>query len=157
MVHLGFNVRLRRQLSTKINIPKSSPTTQKCGQGNLTQKILKYLVSTQDTLGAHYGYISGSREVNCGWNIQLQSQMSMNHTKVKDFSHMLNPFGTNPGHLESTLGTSRNCSRVVHLERDKYFQTQMHAEIKVPKRPQTTQKLKTSYTCSTLLHQSGKP
>ena len=57
MVHLGINIRLRRQLSMKINMPKSSPTTQKCGRGNLTQKILNYLTSTRDTLGAHYGYM----------------------------------------------------------------------------------------------------
>ena len=57
VVHLGFNVWLQRQLSMKINMPKSSPTTQKCGLGNLTQKILNYLASTWDTLGAHYGYI----------------------------------------------------------------------------------------------------
>ena len=72
MVHLEINIRLRRQLSMKINMPKSSPTTQKCGRGNLTQKILNYLTSTQDTLGAqdtqlltstrhtlgaHYGYM----------------------------------------------------------------------------------------------------
>ena len=57
MVDLGFNMWLRRQLSMKINMPKSSLTTQKCGRGNLTQKILNYLVSTWDTLGTHYGYI----------------------------------------------------------------------------------------------------
>ena len=57
MVDLGFNMWLRRQLSMKINMSKSSPTTQKCGRGNLTQKILNYLVSTWDTLGTHYGYI----------------------------------------------------------------------------------------------------
>ena len=57
MIHLGFNIQLRRQLSKKINMPKSSPTTQKCGRGNLIQKILNYLASTWDTLGAHYGYI----------------------------------------------------------------------------------------------------
>ena len=86
MVHLGFNIWLRRQLSTKINMPKSSPTTQKCGQGNLTQKILNYLASTWDTLGGTLCiYINGSREVLWGCNIQLQNQMSMNHTQVKDF------------------------------------------------------------------------
>ena len=86
MIHLGFKIWLQRQLSTKINMPKSSLTTQKCGQGNLTQKILNYLASTQDTLGGTlWIYINGSREVPWGCNIQLQSQMSMNHTQVKDF------------------------------------------------------------------------
>ena len=59
MVHLEINIRLRRQLSMKINMPKSSPTTQKCGRGNLTQKILNYLTSTQDTSGGtRYSTIS---------------------------------------------------------------------------------------------------
>ena len=128
----------------KINIPKSSLTTQKCGQGNLTQKILNYLTSTRDTLEAHYGYIQMvSREVPWGWNIQFQSQMSMNHTKVKDFSHMLKTFCTNLAHLGDTLGTYRNCSRVVHWEQDKHLWTQMCVEIKVLKRAWTTQKLRT--------------
>ena len=93
MVHLGFNIWLRRQLSKKINMPKSSPTTQKCGRGNLTQKILNYLASTWDTLGGTLCiYINGSREVPWGCNIQLQNHMSMNHTQVKDFLKILNPF-----------------------------------------------------------------
>ena len=62
--------------------------------GKLNSKIHNYLASTQDTLGAHYGYIyiTGSRVVPWGWNIHLPGEMSMNHTKNKHFSHMLNPF-----------------------------------------------------------------
>ena len=77
MVHLGFNLRLRRQLSTKINMPKSSPTTQKCGQGNLTQKILNYLASTPGHLGSTlWIYVNGSRMVHLGFNIWLRRQLS---------------------------------------------------------------------------------
>ena len=56
---------------------------------------------------------------------------------------MFNPFHTDPGHLGGTLGTSRNCSRVVHWERDKHLRTQMGTEIKVQKRVPATEKLKT--------------
>ena len=38
MVHLGFNIRLRRQLSTKINMPKSSPDHTKVWSGKLNSK-----------------------------------------------------------------------------------------------------------------------
>ena len=101
MEHVGFNIQLRRQLSTKINMSKSSPTTQKCGQGNLTRRY-STISHQPGTPSGHTMdiYITGSRVVPWGWNIHLPSQMSMNHTKVKDFLKILNPFAL----IRDTLG-----------------------------------------------------
>ena len=60
-------------------------------------------------------------------------------------------------HLGGTLGTSRNYSRVVHLGWEVHLQNQMSAEIKMPKRAPTMQKLKTYKKYSTLSHQPGTP
>ena len=64
------------------------------------------------------------------------------------------------GHLGGTLGTSRNYSRVVHLGWEVHLhqpRNQMSAEIKMPKRSPTMQKLNTYKKYSTLLHQPGTP
>ena len=93
VVHLGFNVQLWRQLSMKINMPKKFPDHTKVWSGKLNSKDTQLSHINPGHLGGTLCiYINGSREVPWGWNIQLQSQMSMNHTKVKHFSHMLNFF-----------------------------------------------------------------
>ena len=58
---------LQRQLSMKINMPKSSPTTQKCGRGNLQE----YQGHLGDTL---WIYINGSRMVDLGFNMKIATQ-----------------------------------------------------------------------------------
>ena len=122
MVHLGFNVWLWRQLSMKINMPKKVPDHTKVWSGKLNSKDTQLShINPGHFGGTLWIYINGSTEVPWGWNIQFQSQMSMNHTKVKDFSHMLNFFRTNLRHLGGILSTSRNCSRVVHWEWDKHL------------------------------------
>ena len=80
-------------------------------------------------------------------------KLHKSYSSIKDTQ----PFCTNPGHLGGTLGTSRNCSRVVHLGWELQFQRKMRMEINMPKRSQTAQKLNTYQTYSTLLHQPGTP
>ena len=85
-----------------------------------------------------------------------RSQRVPDHTKVRLIKNT-QPFCTNPGHLGGTLETSRNYSRVVHLGWEVHLRNQMSAEIKMPKRSPTMQKLKTYKKYSTLSHQPGTP
>ena len=107
VVHLGFNVRLRRQLSMKINMPKSSLTTQNVVGKNLTQKILNYLCIKPRTPWGHTMdiYKLVLERYPGGRNIQFWTEMctemkvpkkALNHTKVKEFWHMLNLFMHKP-------------------------------------------------------------
>ena len=77
---------------------------------------------------------------------------------LNTYKKYINPFAPTRDTLGAhPPGTSRNYCRVVHLGWEVHLENQMSAEIKMPKRAPTMQKLNTYKKYSTLSHQPGTP
>ena len=90
VVHLGWQVHLRSQMSAEINMLKRTPNNTKLIQ---LSKILNPFTPTQDTLGFTLGTSRNySRMVHLGWQVHLWSQMIVEINMLKRTPNTQNLF-----------------------------------------------------------------